>query len=41
MMENLEGFFVEDGTVEYFSDNLVILSASAVNVKDLSKEFCK
>ena len=37
--ENLEKFFVEDGTVEYFSDNLVILSASAVNVKDLSKEF--
>ena len=37
--ENLEEFFVEDGTVEYFSDNLVILSASAVNVKDLSKEF--
>ena len=32
-------FFVEDGTVEYFSDNLVILSGSAVNVKDLSKEF--
>ena len=37
--ENLEEFFVEDGTVEYFSDNLVILSDSAVNVKDLSKEF--
>ena len=37
--EDLEEFFVEDGTVEYFSDNLVILSDSAVNVKDLSKEF--
>ena len=37
--ENLEEFFIEGGTVEYFSDNLVILSDSAVNVKDLSKEF--
>ena len=37
--EKLEEFFVEDGTVEYFGENLVILSASAANVKDLSKEF--
>ena len=34
-----EDFFVQDGTVEYFNDNLVVLSASAINVKDLSKEF--
>ena len=33
-----EKFFVEDGTVEYFNDNLVVLSASAKNVKDLSKD---
>ena len=32
-------FFVEDGTVEYFNNTLVILSASAINIKDLSKEF--
>ena len=32
-------FFVQDGTVEYFNDNLVVLSASVVNVKDLSREF--
>ena len=32
-------FFVEDGTIEYFNDSLVVLSASAINVKDLSKEF--
>ena len=32
-------FFVQDGTVEFFKDNLVILSASAVNKKYLSKEF--
>ena len=34
-----EEFFVEDGTVEFFNNNLVILSSSAINVKDLSKEF--
>ena len=34
-----EEFFVEDGTVEFFNNNLVILSASVVNKKDLSKEF--
>ena len=32
-------FFVEDGTVEYFNDSLIVLSASAKNVKDISKEF--
>ena len=36
---SFEEFFVQDGTVEYFHDNLVVLSASAINVKDLSKEF--
>ena len=32
-------FFVQDGTVEYFNDNLVILSASAISTKNLSKDF--
>ena len=36
---NIEDFFVQDGTVEYFNDNLIVLSASAINTKDLSKEF--
>ena len=36
---NFEKFFVQDGTVEYFNDSLVVLSVSAINVKDLSKEF--
>ena len=36
---NSEEFFVQDGTLEYFNDSLVVLSASAINVKDLSKEF--
>ena len=37
--EDFDEFFVQDGTVEYFNDNLVVLSASAINVKNLSKEF--
>jgi len=36
---NFEEFFVQDGTVEYFNDSLVVLSASVINIKDLSKEF--
>ena len=36
---NFDEFFVQDGTVEYFNDSLVILSASAINVKNVSKEF--
>ena len=32
-------FFVQDGTVEYFNDSLVVLSSSVISVKDLSKEF--
>ena len=34
-----EEFFVQDGIVEYFNDNLVILSTSAINVKNVSKDF--
>tara|TARA_Y100000590_G_scaffold111722_1_gene127393 strand:+ start:1059 stop:1454 length:396 start_codon:yes stop_codon:yes gene_type:complete len=36
---NFNEFFVEDGTIEYFNDTLVILSASAINIKDLTKDF--
>ena len=32
-------YFVEDGIVEYFDNSLVVLSVSAINLKDLSKEF--
>jgi len=35
---NLEEFFVEDGTVEFSNDRLVVLSASAINFKNLSKD---
>ena len=37
--ENFEEFFVQDGTVEFFNNTLVLLSATAKNKKDLSKEF--
>ena len=36
---NFEEFFVQDGTAEYFNDSLVVLSASAINAKNISKEF--
>ena len=36
---NFNEFFVQDGAVEFFNDSLVVLSASAISVKDLSKEF--
>ena len=37
--EDFDNFFVQDGTVEYFNDSLVVLSASVINVKSLSKEY--
>ena len=36
---DFEEFFVQDGIVEYFNDSLVTLSASAINVKSVSKDF--
>jgi len=36
--ESFKEFFVQDGTVEYFDDSLVVLSASVINIRDLSKE---
>ena len=36
---DFEIFFVQDGIVEYFNDSLVVLSISAINVKNLSREF--
>ena len=37
--DNTEEFFVQDGTVEFFNNTLILLSASAINLKDISKEF--
>jgi ATP synthase F1 epsilon subunit len=36
---NTESFFTQDGTVEFFNNNLILLSAFIENVKKLSKEF--
>ena len=32
-------FFIQDGTVEFFKDVLVLLSSSAVSLKNISREF--
>tara|TARA_Y100000590_G_scaffold99921_1_gene113580 strand:+ start:17875 stop:18270 length:396 start_codon:yes stop_codon:yes gene_type:complete len=34
-----EEFFVQDGTVEFSNNFLVLLSSSILNIKDISKEF--
>ena len=31
-------YFVEEGTVEFSNNNLIVLSSSIINVKELSKE---
>ena len=36
---HLEEFFVQDGTIEFFNNTLILLSTSAINLKNLSKEF--
>ena len=37
--KNIVKFFIKDGTVEFFNDVLVILSSSAINLKDISKDY--
>ena len=37
--ENSDDFFVQDGTVEFFDNNLIILSASAIDIKNVSKDY--
>ena len=34
----IDEFLVEDGTIEYFNDNLVVLTTLITNVKNLTKE---
>jgi len=36
---NFDEFFIQDGTIEFFNDNLVVLSPSVINLKDISKDF--
>ena len=35
---SLEEFFVQDGTIEFYNDVLVLLSSSVLNKKHFSKE---
>ena len=37
--KDLESFFIEEGTIEYFNNNLIILSTAAENIKNLTQEF--
>ena len=36
--QNTENFFIEDGVAEFSSNNLVILSTSVFNVKDITRD---
>ena len=36
---NFEEFFVQDGIIEFFNNTLILLSTSAINLKNLSKDF--
>ena len=35
----IEDFFIQEGTLEFFNNNLSVLSSSIQNIKDLSKDF--
>ncbi len=37
--KSIEKFFVEEGTVEFYDNTLILLSSSITNLKDLSKKF--
>ena len=36
--ENVNSFFVEDGIIEFYTNNLTILSSKIINIKNLNKE---
>ena len=36
--ENVNSFFVQDGIVEFYNNNLTILSSKIINIKNLNKE---
>ncbi len=36
--ENVNSFFVEDGIIEFYNNNLTVLSSKIVNIKNLNKE---
>ena len=36
--ENVNSFFVQDGIIEFYNNNLTILSNKIINIKNLNKE---
>ena len=36
--ENIHSFFVQDGIIEFYNNNLTILSNNIINIKNLNKE---
>ena len=36
--ENVNSFFVQDGIIEFYNNNLTILSSNIINIKNLNKE---
>ena len=36
--ENVNSFFVQDGIIEFYNNNLTILSSKIINIKNLDKE---
>ena len=36
--ENINSFFVQDGIIEFYNNNLTILSTKIINIKNLNKE---
>ncbi len=36
--ENINSFFVQDGVIEFYNNNLTILSSKIINIKNLNKE---
>ena len=38
LSKNVNSFFVQDGTIEFYNNNLTILSTKIINIKNLNKE---
>ena len=36
--ENVNSFFVQDGIIEFYNNNLTILSSKIINIKNLNKD---
>ena len=36
--ENVNSFFLQDGIIEFFNNNLTILSSKVINIKNLNRE---